>query len=116
MWDICRGLNHGASPSQKLLCFLKILSADDCGVRIYCEILFLFAVVDFLLPRKAACGIFLLRQRISGVFFVLQYVLDGGQLPILSAVPRWTAQRRDFLCNILHTDTCKVTVEDMSDD
>lgn len=79
-------------------------------------LLFSFAVVDFLLPRKAACGIFLLRQRISGVFFVLQYVLDGGQLPILSAVPRWTAQRCDFLCNILHTDTCKVTVEDMSDD
>ena len=109
-------MNRGTSLCQKFLHLLKNLSTDDCGMRIYHKILFSFAVVDFLLPRKAAGGIFLLRQRISGVFFVLQYVLDGGQLPLLSAVPRWTAQRRDFLCNILHTDTCKVTVEDMSDD
>lgn len=71
MRDIRPRMNHGASPIQKLLCFLKNLSTDDCGMRIYRKILFLFAVVDFLLPRKAACGIFLLRQRITSVFFIL---------------------------------------------
>ena len=71
-------MNRGTSLCQKFLHLLKNLSTDDCGMRIYHKILFSFAVVDFLLPMKAAGGIFLLRQRISGVFFVLQYVLDGG--------------------------------------
>ena len=116
MWDIRPRMNHGASPSQKLLCFLKILSTDDCGMRIYCKILFLFAVVDFLLPRKAACGIFLLRQRITDVFFILQYILNRGQLPVRGIIPCWTAHSSNFFCDILHTDACEVTVEDISDD
>lgn len=74
------------------MCLLECLPADDGGVGILHEILFQLPVVDLLLPRQTEGRVLLLRQRIAGVFFILQDVLDTGELPVRS-YPVW-----DSLC------------------